>query len=386
MKKILRIINRFNLGGPTYNAAYLTKYLEGEYETLLIGGNHEKSEKSSMHILEDLGIKPIIIPEMQRSINPLLDRIALKKIKEIIEDFKPDIIHTHAAKAGALGRKAAYNAGVKQIYHTFHGHVFHSYFSKIKTNIYKKIERDLAKKTTKIIAISPIQKEELSKVHKICKPEKIEVIPLGFDLSKFYKNKEAKREKFRKKWRIKDSEVAIGIIGRLVPIKNHLFFIKAINQVLSSCSIPIRFFIVGDGEEKENIIEYINEFKINYSTDDKVATIQLTSWIKEIDEVNAGMDIICLCSLNEGTPVSLIEAQASGNPIVTTRTGGIENIVIENKTALISEINNLNLFVENLITFISSKEKRKQFTELGVKKSKEFDYKILIKNIKRLYE
>jgi glycosyltransferase involved in cell wall biosynthesis len=386
MKKILRIINRFNLGGPTYNAAYLTKYLEGEYETLLIGGNHEKNEKSSMHILEDLGIKPIIIPEMQRSINPLLDRIALKKIKEIIEDFKPDIIHTHAAKAGALGRKAAYNAGVKQIYHTFHGHVFHSYFSKIKTNIYKKIERDLAKKTTKIIAISPIQKEELSKVHKICKPEKIEVIPLGFDLSKFYKNKEAKREKFRKKWRIKDSEVAIGIIGRLVPIKNHLFFIKAINQVLSSCSIPIRFFIVGDGEEKENIIEYINEFKINYSTDDKVATIQLTSWIKEIDEVNAGMDIICLCSLNEGTPVSLIEAQASGNPIVTTRTGGIENIVIENKTALISEINNLNLFVENLITFINSKEKRKQFTELGVKKSKEFDYKILINNIKRLYE
>ena len=386
MKKILRIINRFNLGGPTYNAAYLTKYLEGEYETLLIGGNHEKSEKSSMHILEDLGIKPIIIPEMQRSINPLLDRIALKKIKEIIEDFKPDIIHTHAAKAGALGRKAAYNAGVKQIYHTFHGHVFHSYFSKIKTNIYKKIERDLAKKTTKIIAISPIQKEELSKVHKICKPEKIEVIPLGFDLSKFYKNKEAKREKFRKKWRIKDSEVAIGIIGRLVPIKNHLFFIKAINQVISSCSIPIRFFIVGDGEEKENIIEYINEFKIDYSIDHKVATIQLTSWIKEIDEVNAGMDIICLCSLNEGTPVSLIEAQASGKPIVTTRTGGIENIVIENKTALISEINNLNLFVKNLITFIKSKEKRKQFTELGVKKSKEFDYKILIKNIKRLYE
>lgn len=386
MKKILRIINRFNLGGPTYNAAYLTKYLEGEYETLLIGGNHEKSEKSSMHILEDLGIKPIIIPEMQRSINPLLDRIALKKIKEIIEDFKPDIIHTHAAKAGALGRKAAYNAGVKQIYHTFHGHVFHSYFSKIKTNIYKKIERDLAKKTTKIIAISPIQKEELCKVHKICKPEKIEVIPLGFDLSKFYKNKEAKRQKFRKKWRIKDSEVAIGIIGRLVPVKNHLFFIKAINQVISSCSVPIRFFIVGDGEEKENIIEYINEFNINYSTDEKVATIQLTSWIKEIDEVNAGMDIICLCSLNEGTPVSLIEAQASGNPIVTTRTGGIENIVIENKTALISEINNLNLFVENLITFIKSKEKRKQFTELGVKKSKEFDYKILIKNVKRLYE
>ena len=386
MKKILRIINRFNLGGPTYNAAYLTKYLEGEYETLLIGGNHEKSEKSSMHILEDLGIKPIIIPEMQRSINPVLDRIALKKIKEIIEDFKPDIVHTHAAKAGALGRKAAYNAGIKQIYHTFHGHVFHSYFGKIKTNIYKKIERDLAKKTTKIIAISPIQKEELSKVHKICKPEKIEVIPLGFDLSKFYKNKEAKREKFRKKWRIKDSEVAIGIIGRLVPIKNHLFFIKAINQVISFCSIPIRFFIVGDGEEKVNIIEYINESKIDYSTDDKVATIQLTSWIKEIDEVNAGMDIICLCSLNEGTPVSLIEAQASGKPIVSTRTGGIENIVIENKTALLSENGDLKSFTENLLKMINSQEIRNKFSKLSEEKAKQFTYQNLINNMKTLYQ
>ena len=107
MKKILRIINRFNLGGPTYNAAYLTKYLEDGYETLLVGGSHEESEKSSMHILENLGITPIIIPEMQRTINPVLDRIALKKIKKIIDDFKPDIVHTHAAKAGALGRKAA---------------------------------------------------------------------------------------------------------------------------------------------------------------------------------------------------------------------------------------------------------------------------------------
>jgi glycosyltransferase involved in cell wall biosynthesis len=386
LKKILRIINRFNLGGPTYNAAYLTKYLEDEYETLLIGGQHDKSEKSSMHILEKLGIKPVIIPEMQRSINPILDRIALKKIEKIIKDFKPDIVHTHAAKAGALGRKAAYNAGVKQIYHTFHGHIFHSYFGKIKTNIYKKIERGLAKKTTKIIAISPIQKKELSKVHKICKPEKIEVVPLGFDLSKFYEDKVTKRKKFRKEWRIKENEVAIGIIGRLVPIKNHQFFIKVINQIIRKCEIPIRFFIVGDGEEKENIIKIIKEFKIDFSTTIHPATIQLTSWIKEIDEVNAGMDIICLCSLNEGTPVSLIEAQASGNPIVTTRTGGIENIVLENETALISKIQDIHQFVDNLLILINSKIRREQFSKIGIKKSEEFDYNILIKNIKNIYE
>ena len=386
MKKILRIINRFNLGGPTYNAAYLTKYLENDYETLLIGGKHEKSEKSSMHILDNLGLKPIIIEEMQRSIHPIMDRIALKKIKDIIIEFKPDIVHTHAAKAGALGRKAAYELGVKQIYHTFHGHVFHSYFGKIKTNIYKKIERNLAKKSTKIIAISEIQKQELSEVYKICSKEKIEVIPLGFDFRKFYENQTEKRKDFRKKWKIKDDEIAIGIIGRLVPIKNHVFFINVINKVISKSNTSLRIFVVGDGEEKENIIRKVSAHNLDYSIDDKIATIQFTSWIKEIDEVNAGMDIICLCSLNEGTPVSLIEAQASGKPIVTTRTGGIENIVVENKTALISDNNDLYKFTENLMSLIKEKGKRTLFSELAIKKSKDFDYSILIKNIKKLYK
>jgi glycosyltransferase involved in cell wall biosynthesis len=386
MKKILRIINRFNLGGPTYNAAYLTKYLENDYETLLIGGKHEKSEKSSMHILDNLGLKPIIIEEMQRSIHPIMDRIALKKIKDIIIEFKPDIVHTHAAKAGALGRKAAYELGVKQIYHTFHGHVFHSYFGKIKTNIYKKIERNLAKKSTKIIAISEIQKQELSEVYKICSKEKIEVIPLGFDFRKFYENQTEKRKNFRKKWKIKDGEIAIGIIGRLVTIKNHVFFIDVIEKVIRKSNTSLRIFIVGDGEEKENIIRKVSAYNLDYSSGDKIATIQFTSWIKEIDEVNAGMDIICLCSLNEGTPVSLIEAQASGKPIVTTRTGGIENIVVENKTALISDNNDLNKFTENLMSLIKEKDKRTLFSELAIKKSKDFDYSILVKNIKRLYE
>ena len=385
MKKILRIINRFNLGGPTYNAAYLTKYLENDYETLLVGGQHDESEESSMHILSSLGIKPVIIPEMQRSINPILDKIALKKIKKIINEFQPDIVHTHAAKAGALGRKAAYDLGVKKIYHTFHGHVFHSYFGKIKTNIFKKIERDLAKKSTKIVAISEIQKEELSKVHKICPKEKIKVIPLGFDLKKFYENRVSKRINFRKKWQIKENEIAIGIIGRLVPVKNHSFFIDVVQKAIASSNKKLRIFIVGDGEDKKNIIQKVKAYHLDYSTDDTIATIQFTSWIKEIDEVNAGLDIVCLCSLNEGTPVSLIEAQASGNPIVTTVTGGIENIVIENKTALISKNNDQASFLNNLMSLINSKEKRVKFSKLAIEKSKEFDYSYLINNVKNLY-
>jgi glycosyltransferase involved in cell wall biosynthesis len=386
MKKILRIINRFNLGGPTYNAAYLTKYLEPDYETLLIGGQHDESEKSSMHILDNLGLKPIIIPEMQRSLNPYKDQIAFKKIQNIIKEFKPDIVHTHAAKAGALGRRAAYKMGVKQIYHTFHGHVFHSYFGSFKTRIFKEIEKNLAKKSTKIIAISEIQKRELSKIHKICPEKKIEVIPLGFDLERFNTDKDSKRKEFRKKWNLKENEIAIGIIGRLVPIKNHKFFIDAIQEVLKKSEFPLRAFIVGDGEEKQNIVNYIKNKNLDFSLDYTPARFQLTSWIKEIDRVNSGMDIICLTSLNEGTPVSLIEAQASGKPIVSTKTGGIENIVLENKTALLSEKNDLHNFSKNLLSLVNDSNKRKLLSKFGLEKSKDFHYDQLVNNIKNLYE
>ena len=386
MKKILRIINRFNLGGPTYNAAYLTKYLEPDYETLLIGGQHDESEKSSMHILDNLGLKPIIIPEMQRSLNPYKDQIAFKKIQNIIKEFKPDIVHTHAAKAGALGRRAAYKMGVKQIYNTFHGHVFHSYFGSFKTRIFKEIEKNLAKKSTKIIAISEIQKRELSKIHKICPEKKIEVIPLGFDLERFNTDKDSKRKEFRKKWNLKENEIAIGIIGRLVPIKNHLFFIDAIQEVLKKSEFPVRAFIVGDGEEKQNIVNYIKNKNLDFSLDYTPARFQLTSWIKEIDRVNSGMDIICLTSLNEGTPVSLIEAQASGKPIVSTKTGGIENIVLENKTALLSEKNDLQNFSKNLLSLVNDSNKRKLLSKFGLEKSKDFHYDQLVNNIKNLYE
>ena len=386
MKKILRIINRFNLGGPTYNAAYLTKYLESDYETLLIGGQHDESEKSSMHILDNLGLKPIIIPEMQRSLNPYKDQIAFKKIQNIIKEFKPDIVHTHAAKAGALGRRAAYKMGVNQIYHTFHGHVFHSYFGNFKTRIFKEIEKNLAKKSTKIIAISEIQKSELSKIHKICPEKKIEVIPLGFDLERFNTDKDSKRKEFRKKWNLNENEIAIGIIGRLVPIKNHKFFIDAIQEVLKNSKVPIRAFIVGDGEEKQNIINYIKNKNLDFSLNYNPATFHLTSWIKEIDRVNSGMDIICLTSLNEGTPVSLIEAQASGKPIVSTKTGGIENIVLENKTALLSEKNDLHNFSKNLLSLVNDSRKRKLFSKFGLEKSKDFHCDKLVNNIKNLYK
>lgn len=137
MPKVLRIINRFNIGGPTYNAAYLSAYLPPEYETMLLAGSLDEGEESSEHVLDELGLKPVYIAEMKREISPKDDIAAYRKIKQIIKEFKPDIVHTHASKAGTLGRLAAASCGVKVIVHTFHGHVFHSYFGKTKTAFIK---------------------------------------------------------------------------------------------------------------------------------------------------------------------------------------------------------------------------------------------------------
>ena len=387
--KILRIINRFNLGGPTFNAAYLTKYIGDEFETLLIGGEKDETEESSTFILDSLGLTPTIIPEMKREIGFKEDKIAYKKLKDIIKEFQPDIVHTHASKAGTLGRMAAYKCKVPVIVHTFHGHVFHSYFGKTKTVFYKNIERYLAKKSTKIIAISDIQKNELTQQHKICKKNKVAVVPLGFDLSRFQEDYEAKRNDFRKHYLLEEDEIAIGIIGRLVPIKNHRLFLEAINQVLKKTTKKVRVFIIGDGEEKENLTQYCKELKLDFTEfnkQKKKATITFTSWVKNVDWANAGLDIIALSSLNEGTPVSLIEAQAANNPIVTTNVGGVENVVLKDKTGFIVPSENVNAFSESLLKLVENDTLRKQMSGKGWEFVKEkFHYERLVNDMRELY-
>jgi len=389
MPKVLRIINRFNIGGPTFNAAYLSKYLPNEYETLLIGGEKEDHEESSLHVLHELGLKPIIIPEMRRSINPLNDYFVYRKIKNIIEEFKPDIVHTHAAKAGTIGRLAAYNAKVPVILHTFHGHVFHSYFNKAKTSVFKNIERNLAAKSTKIIAISERQKYEIGTIHRICPPEKIEVVPLGFDLSRFQEDYNKKRKHFRDKYNIADDEIAVGIIGRIVPIKNHEFFVKAWKEVSDKTSKKIRAFIVGDGEDRAKIENMAKELGLSVCTENfekSECSLTFTSWIKEIDVVNAGVDIVALCSLNEGTPVSLIEAQAANNPVISTKVGGVENIVNEGKTGLLSNVGDLEKYSSNLLELLENDALRQNMQKAGWESVREkFHYTRLVKDIDKLY-
>lgn len=389
MPKILRIINRLNLGGPTYNVGYLSKYLAPEFETLLVSGMRDDTEGSSEHIIDTLGIKAQYINSMRREISLVNDVKSYYEIKKIIQQFKPDIVHTHMAKPGAVGRLAAINCKVPVVLHTFHGHYFHSYFSPLKTKIFQRIEQYLAKKTAGIIAISSEQQRELSQVFHIAPSQKTFLVPLGFDLSRFSNDTASKRQAFRQKFGIQDDEIAIGIIGRLVPIKNHGLFLRAISDVLKHTSQKIRAVIIGDGENKKEVIDFCFRFKLAYSTSNFQSErhpVIFTSWILNVDQALAGLDIVALTSLNEGTPVSLIEAQAAGKPIVTTDVGGVRDVVIENKTALLSPVTQPQKFADNLLTLVNDDTIRLSMSHLGrAHVNEKFHYTRLVENMRALY-
>ncbi len=352
--KVLRIINRLNLGGPTYNAAYLSKYLAPEFETLLLAGQKDDHEASSEFILQELGLQAHYIQNMERGLNPQKDWAAFWEIRRIIQEFKPDIVHTHAAKAGALGRLAAWSLGVPVIVHTFHGHVFHSYFSAWKSKLAVGAEWLLAKISTQIIAISPLQQRDICEQFKVVEVGKCKIVANGLDLTPFYQDQEKKRRAFRAEFQLEVDCVAIGIIGRLAPIKNHRLFLEGLKLTLDHCAVKFRAFIIGDGETRAEIEALAAKLGIDFETEKSepnCAPLTFTSWRKDIDVVNAGLDIVVLTSLNEGTPLSLIEAQAAGKAILSTRVGGVADVVIEDETALLcaQDSNDFSLKLRQLL-------------------------------------
>jgi glycosyltransferase involved in cell wall biosynthesis len=247
----------------------------------------------------------------------------------------------------------------------------------------------LARRSSAIIAISDRQKRDLAYQYKLCAPEKIHVIPLGFDLSRFRENSEHKRKVFRERFLLDDDEIAIGIIGRLVPVKNHSLFLVSAAEIMKKTRKKVRFFIIGDGESREMLIKEAAGLGLTqtYFPSAKMkATITFCSWIRNVDVAVSGLDIVTLTSFNEGTPVSLIEAQAGNRPIVTTDVGGIENVVRPDVTALLVSSNNYVEFTEALLKLIEDDALRAEMGKNGWEFVKEkFHFTRLISEMSTIY-
>lgn len=314
--KILRIIARLNIGGPAIHTVLLTEGLSREdFDSLLVCGSVEKGEGDMGYLAAEKNVTPFVIPELGRSINPFNDFIAFSKIYSVICKEKPDIIHTHTAKAGTLGRLAAilynFRPGNKKIklIHTFHGHIFSGYFNRLNAALFLRIERFLAKFTSVIITVSESVKAELLSLG-VCPAEKIAVVPLGFELDKFLSVGPRSQK-----------QVNIGIIGRLVPIKNHKLFLDAASIVLcENPGVKIGFMVVGDGPLKKELEGRARALGLS-------ANVSFLGWQKDLERVYEDLDIVALTSINEGTPVSIIEAMACARGVVVTDAGGVRDLL-----------------------------------------------------------
>lgn len=316
--KILRIIARLNIGGPAIHTILLTQGLDrAKFDTVFICGKTDEQEGDMFYYCHEKNIEPIFIPELRRELNFFNDTAAFRKIYNIIRIVEPDIIHTHTAKAGTLGRIAGIVFNLTKhskdkkirLIHTFHGHIFEGYFGRLKTGLFILIERILSLFTSKIITVSDSLRKEL--IHlKIAKENKIEVIPLGFELGNFLKIPPRQ-----------DKLLRVGIIGRLVPIKNHRLFLEAAAKVISdNQGMQLKFEVIGDGELRKDLEEYSHKLNIQKQ-------LSFLGWQKDLVNVYSNLDIVALTSINEGTPVSLIEAMASARAVVATDVGGIKDLL-----------------------------------------------------------
>lgn len=335
--RILRIITRLNVGGPAQHVIFLTERLQkAGWTSLLVSGREDENEDSMLFLAQQRGIVPALVPEMGREISPRQDLIALWKILCLLRKFRPQVLHTHTSKAGFLGRvagwiyrrchwKGAWAPRPLAVFHTFHGYVLRGYFSPRQESLFLFLERLLGGTANHLITLSQTLKDDLVRMG-IAPAGKIHVVPLGLELDRFLAVPQGvpPASPLRKELGLPDEVPLVGIVGRLVPIKDHATFIEAAALLLrtgaGSRSGKAHFVVVGDGELRKELVEKSRALGIG-------AECHFLGWRHDLAFIYGSLDLVALTSLNEGTPVSLIEAMAAGRPIVSTAVGGIPDMV-----------------------------------------------------------
>ena len=333
--RVVRIIDRLNIGGPSKQVVWLTAGLNSAgFDTELITGTLAGGEGDMSYFARAAGVKPLVIDQMSREIG-LRDLVVIAKLLWRFLKLKPDIIHTHKAKAGALGRVAAiiykwttpsilwFRPRRCRIVHTYHGHVFHGYFGRFKTNLFVAIERALARMCTdRVIVLSQQQAREILGRYRVGRPEQFRIVPLGLDIEEIQNgaNRLANGKPLLKESGLAHEHTAIGIVGRLCEVKNHKMFLEAAARMLKNLSGRATFVIIGDGHLRKALELQTVELGIS----DEVV---FTGFREDAISLYAGLDIVALTSLNEGTPLTLIEAMCCGRAVAATEVGGVEDLM-----------------------------------------------------------
>ena len=319
--KIMRIIARMNVGGPAVIVAELMRGLDkGQFEQVLITGYCDETEADYLdEVATD--ISATRIAGLGRSVSPLADLKAFFGLIKTIKTFKPDVIHTHTAKAGVLGRLASIIAGrgATRI-HTFHGHLLHGYFSGWKTSLVIAIEKFLAKRTHFLVAIGNEVKKDLLSAG-IGSPAQYKVFFPGLPAPHT-----AGKAELRQKLGLDAAKIYCTFVGRLTQIKRPDRLLD-IASAMQARGVALEFLVAGEGE-----------LFAQSQTRAKSENLPVTflGWRKDIDEIFAASDIAILTSDNEGIPLTLIQAAQAGLPIIAPKVGSISDIVENDVTGFLT--------------------------------------------------
>ncbi|MFN2512107.1 MAG: glycosyltransferase [Pyrinomonadaceae bacterium] len=337
--KIVRVIARLNVGGPARHVVWLTAGLQApNWNSLLVSGTVPPGEEDMSYFAAEHGVEPLLIAEMSREIS-FKDALSIWKIYRVFCREGPDIVHTHTAKAGTVGRVAGFlyrwltpssllgRPRQCLFVHTYHGHIFHSYYGPLKTRLFLTIEKVLARLITdRIVVVSEQQRREIHTRFGVGRPNQFVVIPLGLDINSFadWRNR---RQQFRDELRAKSDELVVGIVGRLTEIKNHELFLRAVailkdRLAQERSGSRVKFVVIGDGGLRDRLEAQARTLGL-------VEDVIFAGSRRDPENFYAALDIVALTSLNEGTPLTLIEAMANARPVVATAVGGVVDLLGE---------------------------------------------------------
>ena len=355
--RVARIITRLNIGGPSIQAARLTTALEPfGFTTRLLHGRLGIGEGDMTYLLP-AGANTAFIDTLCRPLSPIDDLRAIVRVYRELRQWQPHIVHTHMAKAGLVGRLATvgYNltrgsAPRARVVHTYHGHVLEGYFNPLMTRVFITIERLLARVSHRIVAISPAIRRELLDVYRIGRAEQYRVVALGFDLAPFAAIDDRARAEARRVLDIPGGAVVVATVGRLTAIKQHRRFLEAF-RVAAGAHPEALALIAGDGERRVELETQARSLGI-------ADRVRFLGWRRDLPTIYGATDVFLLTSRNEGTPVALIEAMASGVPGVSTDVGGVQDVIGTPATGILAPSGDVAALAAGVSRLLADRDER----------------------------
>ncbi|MFN8224346.1 MAG: glycosyltransferase family 4 protein [Gaiellales bacterium] len=356
--RVLRVIARLNVGGPALHVAYLSSGLvEHGYETTLVAGEIAHGEESMERVASERGVSIVRLPGLSREVSPLRDLVSVWRLAALIRRVRPDVVHTHTAKAGAVGRAAVTLAGHRGIVvvHTFHGHVLRGYFGTLGSLVFRAIETALARVSDRLVAVSPEVRDELVAL-KVAPREKFEVVRLGIDLEPRVRFA-GDRDEERRRLGIPNGKFVVGWFGRMTAVKRTDDLLTTLAG-LRERGVDALLLLVGDGTDRAALEQRAHDLGIARSC-------LFLGYQEDVARWYAVCDAVVLTSANEGTPVTIIEALAAGRPVVSTNVGGVADVVDEGETGFLVRPGDTHALAERLSVLADDPARARLMGETG---------------------